>query len=189
MNARTRLLALNTDAAVIPSCAATSSPGRFSDAVNRNASHVRGSTRAHTVTHAWLTNEVGKLFVQERQELVLRLHGGERCQPAIVAPAAARPPLSFGKEVRKRVLGHQPQPAAKRPGGVVHERPQGPGQPHHHVLCHILGVGTLQASLAAPAVDLRPIISDERFPGRLVARILADAPRGTSWSFPRVDAP
>ncbi len=79
------------------------------------------------------------------------------------------------------MLGHQSQPAAKRPGWVVDEPAQRPGQAQQDILRDIFGVGRLQAALAAPALDLGPVVRDERSPCSFVDWVLADAPRSATF--------
>ena len=137
---------------------------------------------AHTVTHAWLTNAwVNSSFRNARSSSCA-------CTVAIAASPRSSllpaPGRRFRSAKKSETRAGSPTAASRETSGRGRTRTSHcPGQPHHHVLCHILGVGTLQASLAAPAVDLRPIISDERIPCRLVSRILTDCPKSNQLVF------
>ena len=173
MNARTRLLALNTAVIFIPNLAATSSPVRPSFVMSRNASQVLGSTRLRTAAHALVTNSRANSCSRYASRSSRSLHGLENRQ--YLVGAGARPLLAHREEVGKRVLSHGPQPSPERPGRIVGEGLEAPGQAQENFLRHILCISGLQAPLTAPSADLRAVTVDKRRPGRLVHRLLADA--------------
>jgi hypothetical protein len=67
-----------------------------------------------------------------------------------------------------------PQPTAEAAGRVVGEVGQVSDELEQDHLGDVLGVGVLELPPQAPGMDLRPVAVDERRPGGLIARVVAE---------------
>src|SRR5262249_52549830 len=82
----------------------------------------------------------------------------ERSRPVSDGPTSARDQVAQG------MVGDRPQPGVEAARRVVPEARHLPGEDRDHVLGDVFGVRLLQAPVAAPAVDLRPVAPHESIP-------------------------
>ena len=156
----------------MPSRAATSAAATPSMAVRRNASQVCGSTRSSDLGHGQLEQLLVVGLFQVTDQVDPRLHRVEQVgDDRIGRPADAADLIA--DEVTPTMRRQGAQPAAEAPRRVVGEVGQVSDELEQDHLCDVLGVGVLELPSQAPGVDLRAVAVDERRPGRLIARVVA----------------